>query len=626
MKIQVQLDNYYDSDKLSLEKVVCDKQLFVPYNQRPWSWNEKEITKLWNSVMQALGVYYEQDKISDMYQPKNVPTGNPHFFGAFVFSETERGYDVVDGQQRLTAISMIISGIRSITNDRCSNDPVFDVKERAGEIEEECTAWLKFKSGGEFSSRLVTDSVLEKVFHAYVAKPRCTGDRERFVQALGDVENGLDVHRKFISSFLWIYGRLLAVTESIQNNRKLLSFMAAMLDVVSQGFVCILIISKKESFSYEVFSCLNTTGLPLNEADKIKNELFVRTSNDYHDMISKIWSGIINIVPKGDIAEYLRFRHIGLKGPTRKKDLYEDYLRNVIGALRNKELHDEVEHWHEDAQRLSVALLDRDGCLDERTKDVLRELSYYLKLSYARPFLISAMKVFSGDNDKLFGAFRLLVNFLFRVRTVSGIDVSVLEVWVGSLSRSLGPNTTMMDIGNQMRKYHSDELFITTFSEWSEKRKDVQFYALSKIEKHLAKGRGVGLQPYPSSPGQHIEHIMPRSLAGAKTRTHEWAWARDSAGDKLEKHGLYLNRIGNLLILESDINGSGGVSNYDYSAKTTGCYPGGKQRLSYLDSKLFLVEELLREYSQWSFEDIEKRQKRLAKYAVAVWSLKAADI
>ena len=102
--------------------------------------------------------------------------------------------------------------------------------------------------------------------------------------------------------------------------------------------------------------------------------------------------------------------------------------------------------------------------------------------------------------------------------------------------------------------------------------------------------------PLDHSPKQHIEHILPRNLSNLKNRKHEWQWARSVP----KKHLNYVNRYGNLLILEADINKA--VSNYEFAVKQTGAYKG-RTILNYGSSSLKLAKSLSRpkRWEEWSF-------------------------
>jgi hypothetical protein len=118
-------------------------------------------------------------------------------------------------------------------------------------------------------------------------------------------------------------------------------------------------------------------------------------------------------------------------------------------------------------------------------------------------------------------------------------------------------------------------------------------------------GAGAGMLPNPQSPAQHLEHIFPRNPAQG-----EWP--------PIEKAelGLIVNRIGNLLVLEADINKH--IKNKSYAYKKQ-----NSKNLDYTHSALQMPRKLedFEEDGSWGRSSIEKRQEALAYDAVKVWPL-----
>ncbi|WP_181136190.1 DUF262 domain-containing protein [Rathayibacter sp. AY1H3] len=80
------------------------KQYRVPLYQRPYSWTVKQLDRLWSDVV-------------DLAEQRVDPPGATHFTGSLVLSLGEIGpagsqFLVVDGQQRLTTLSLFICALR----------------------------------------------------------------------------------------------------------------------------------------------------------------------------------------------------------------------------------------------------------------------------------------------------------------------------------------------------------------------------------------------------------------------------------------------------------------------------------------------------------------------------------
>jgi len=81
------------------------KQNLVPLFQRPYTWSEKQWRTLWEDVM----VFYPSDDVSDKAT---------HFMGAVVTMPARSvpvgvsKFLIIDGQQRLTTISLLMCAVR----------------------------------------------------------------------------------------------------------------------------------------------------------------------------------------------------------------------------------------------------------------------------------------------------------------------------------------------------------------------------------------------------------------------------------------------------------------------------------------------------------------------------------
>jgi uncharacterized protein with ParB-like and HNH nuclease domain len=95
------------------------KQNVVPLFQRPYTWSEKQWRTLWDDVM----VFYPADDVNDKAT---------HFMGAVVTMPARSvpvgvsKFVIIDGQQRLTTISLLMCAVRDalgLWRGRTGNDP-----------------------------------------------------------------------------------------------------------------------------------------------------------------------------------------------------------------------------------------------------------------------------------------------------------------------------------------------------------------------------------------------------------------------------------------------------------------------------------------------------------------------
>ena len=89
-----------EAHEFSLKDVFCDEYEFeIPRYQRPYSWGEEQAETLVDDLLQFL----EE-------QPDNILDADPYFLGSIVLIKEDKiaKSQVVDGQQRLTTLSLVL--------------------------------------------------------------------------------------------------------------------------------------------------------------------------------------------------------------------------------------------------------------------------------------------------------------------------------------------------------------------------------------------------------------------------------------------------------------------------------------------------------------------------------------
>jgi uncharacterized protein with ParB-like and HNH nuclease domain len=88
----------------TIENTFARNKIFVPSYQRAYSW-ETELDK--TKVPKQVNVF-----LSDLEAYNRSTTKSKYYFGHFLFEEiSENHFGVIDGQQRLTTITIFLSAI-----------------------------------------------------------------------------------------------------------------------------------------------------------------------------------------------------------------------------------------------------------------------------------------------------------------------------------------------------------------------------------------------------------------------------------------------------------------------------------------------------------------------------------
>ena len=84
-----------------------NKQFVIPVFQRDYSWTPEQCEQLWTDVLRA----------------GDTDAGSPHFMGSIVQMDTGRtsaafgSWMVIDGQQRLTTLTLLLTALRDCIHD-----------------------------------------------------------------------------------------------------------------------------------------------------------------------------------------------------------------------------------------------------------------------------------------------------------------------------------------------------------------------------------------------------------------------------------------------------------------------------------------------------------------------------
>ncbi|MCG9665925.1 DUF262 domain-containing HNH endonuclease family protein [Vibrio mediterranei] len=628
MKHKVIPSHYFIAKDQSLVSLVCQgkSQFIIPYNQRPWSWKDKQINDLWHDLKKTTNHFYHAEGVNSSWEEREQPIGDPHFLGAFVFEKKGTDYSVVDGQQRLTSITMFVAAIRNgLIKIRENNRGQF--KKTVNHYLDNFRSWLIADYSDEvLSTRLRVDTNYSDFFTGYIIEADSEDEREAFIEETETDFSQEPVISSFRKSFDYINNEVESFLSEFGNDELRYKALKALFSTLENCFICIAAEVTKESFSYEVFKCLNAKGLPLSQADKLKNELFTQSKINDHEEIKKFWDIIQENTPYSAVSSFIRIRHVALFGECPDSKLHavitEKELKNDVPAV--------IEAWSDDSLLYSYITLHQQPPLKLKFTD--DELGYLSDLKTLNNSLSSILtfaaykKYFKQNRDKFLEILRLTRNFCFRVLTICKKDTGYLELHLGKAARSIMNDVSVKEVRSDLKKASTDNEFEEAFRTASSKNAKQQFFILNAIEEFRLKDSG--LQPKAHGEELNVEHILPKKFDKKDPlRANEWKFAKDDP----ESHAAFVNRLGNLCLLEGEINKD--VSSFDYVAKSQSQYPdkyiekrGGQVRKSYKDSELPGVKILIEEFpNSWGFDVIQERQIKMAETAILVWSLNSPN-
>ncbi len=113
------LENKIEAKNRSIVEVLDKKKYTVDYYQREYSWQQKHIEQLVTDLSTAFLNEYDPQ-----HERTEVENYNSYYLGPFVLSEKEGKLSIIDGQQRLTSLTLILVFLNNLQKDYGVNEAV----------------------------------------------------------------------------------------------------------------------------------------------------------------------------------------------------------------------------------------------------------------------------------------------------------------------------------------------------------------------------------------------------------------------------------------------------------------------------------------------------------------------
>lgn len=576
---------------MALSDLLGNNFFHVPAYQRDYSWSEENVRALWSDL---------QATLSRSWTSQGVPVDHPrpHFFGPIVVQtkpDNPGTVEVMDGQQRLVTFSILLSTLAEHAAALADNE---ERQVWSGSLHQLLFVFV----GGNRRARVVLGRG-QQHFESLFCVRLTHAEREQYLSGLpGETPQELQAMLDAYGLLRAGLGAHLGQAGTPEFDERLIRLLRTLL-----GLSLFLRMEVQEiGVAYEVFEGLNARGLELSQADLVKNKLFALAEQQATLPEVKIaWEttyGAIRGQTMVDLPLFLQYHHLVFHGPVRATELYDVISASTLPGTTAKDYADSV---RAASERLQLTLDAGATFSDGATRDIER-IRDALGNKYALVLLIASTGQVAIDSPDYEKVLRLAHHFAFRRFIVEKASLSVYSGEVVEVARAFANGSTIADVAAALRVKSTDAAFRANFREASARTAREGFYVCEMLEHHL--GSDAGMLPNPQSPSQHLEHIFPKRPAAG-------AWP-EITPEELE---LVVNRYGNLLVLERDINSF--IKNKSYEFKKTNV-----QNKDYAHSGLKMTDTLspFEDNGEWTTTSITNRSGTLAEtLACAVWTLDA---
>ena len=381
-----------------------------------------------------------------------------------------------------------------------------------------------------------------------------------------------------------------------------------------ENLFCAKILLDKEDNAQEMFERINSTGIPLSLADKIRNFVLM-TEVDQEHLYTYYWLEIERLLPKEDMhAFFLDYLNLKREGFSKEAEAYEDF-KNIYneqyGSSKNgnEEVLKELLHY---ANQYHIFLYT-DSEYGDRINALLKNLR---ELKQTTVFLF-LFRVFDDYENKVIDL-PILEKTLEFLRNYS-IRRLICEVGSNSLR---GLYKTLYDrvfnnVANKDYYYDSIVCFFKQLTSKDALVNDATFvealkyknlYRKNALCKYLLGAIENQGKEKVNIDSLTIEHIVPQN----KNLSTYW---QNMLGDNWQSvQEKYLHTLGNLTLTGYNSE----LGDKPFSEK--------KILIEKKDSKVVTLYTDVKDKREWNAANIEARAKRLANIILNLFKISGPDV
>lgn len=542
------------------------KQYLVPLYQRPYAWEVRQRKRLWSDIL-------------ELAETRRTNPSATHFMGSLVLSTgaivpTGMEFLVVDGQQRLTTLTLLLCALRDYLRIHRSNEPML-----ADSIHEQYIA-DRFKPGDARLKLLPTQA-----------------DRDAF-RAIVDGAVGAD-SASGVGDAYSFFRRELEQADAPEDQHDIDRIREAVLG----GLSFVSITARDEDNVYRIFESLNNTGLRLTQGDLVRNYLFMRLGSRGESVYSSWWLPMQQRLSVNDLELIFWLDAVADEPLLKQGDIYS-YQQTRLARMDDQAVLGEIERFSRLSEHLELV---RDPSR-ESDATVRRHLQHLAEWGSATTVpltlrLLARRAAGSSSTEEVAGALAAIESYIVR-RTIGGrpgqgLNRTILQACGELDDRPV--DRVLLDYFSSGRKYFA------TDEQVREAVRSQPFYlrGLRTQQKLILKWISQSINPREEVDVDQstIEHILPQTI------TPEWSAELEADlddGETVEAlHEQLVHCLGNLTLTGYNSQ----LSNRPFPAKQG----------DYRRSSFTALNELVLGAERWGRTEILARGAWFADRIIEQW-------
>lgn len=540
------------------------KSYQVPIFQRDYSWGRDDWEELWQDI-------------------EDIPQDKTHYLGFLVLqpiSAPDESYWLIDGQQRLTTLSILALAVTALLQQWAkANIEAADNTIRLEKITERYLGNFS-TSKLSISPKLTLNRNNDDYYKSWLLKLRSPIALTKLKPSQRLLQN----------AFNYYFDQL---SEKFKDNPSGAELAIFLEKIVGNGIVFTQIIVDNDLDAFKVFETLNARGVKLSSADLLKNYLFklIHHLGDLDlEEADRRWQNINNNIKVNDLSSFIRHYWNSQYHLARQTSLFKSIQREINTPAQAFELL----HQLENISTYYTAFIHPHDELWNKEEKAALKLIALINVTSCYSLMIAALTSLPRTEYKIL--LRELAVIVFRYQ-VCDLNPSEAERLFSQVANDITHKKVLTAKAATLALksiYVADNYFEQAFSTVAintKRKKDLVKYILVHLENHIAR------QDFQPEEGlATIEHILPENPGDV--------WLDDFP---LDIQDDYIFRLGNYSLLEASIN-----KKLDHNMPFT------RKWVDYKKSRYQLSHSYC-DYEKFDPKVIALRQGKMAKVAKGIW-------
>ena len=543
-----------------------DFEYHIPGYQRPYSWTKEETGLLFDDLYN----FFQEEK-SDNY-----------FLGSIVLikEEQKRYAEVIDGQQRLTTLSILFSAMADAFGD--------------SECKSDCKAYLcekgKALEGIEAEPRVFLRDADHPFFYKYIQNVQLDA-----LVALDPVTLDTEAKKHIRENCALLREKL---KDIFLDDKQRLEFTQFLL---TRCYLVVVSTPSQES-AFRIFTVMNSRGLDLLPTDIIKSTVIGNLPKEMQQEYTEKWEGLEELTGRDGFNEVFTHTRTIFVKERQKKTLREEFEEYILKTVSPKRLIDDY------LVPYTNAYVQLKNCEFTATHhaDEVNGLLFWLNKTNNSDWMPPAIKFLAehpNDSEYVLWFIRKLER-LASYLLVTAQDVNhrvdrykwLLVEMEGRPDSTLTSPLRNIELTDWEKEHFRQTLDGEIYTMTAQRRN----YIIQRLDSFMSDGGASYNQKLFT-----IEHVLPQHPPVHGSWPELWP-------DEQERM-YWLNRIANLAPLTRQRNSA--AQNYGFTTKKEKYFQSKGGTSSYV-----LTTQVINE-PKWTPDVVKKRQETLNEVFAEKWEL-----